>query len=74
MSILVEKALKAWRVLDFSNSNKFKENNFYNEKRNLDKASKNNNDFEELISDNGITYNNKNHKYNLMGKLLEPRE
>ena len=59
VGLLVEEALLARNELDIKNSSN---NNPYSEISNIKKSSLKCNDFEELISDKGITYNIKNSK------------
>ena len=63
VGILVEEALLARVSLDLQNSNDLVGNNIYCNENNMDKSSFNNNDLDELISDNGITYNTKKYSY-----------
>ena len=73
VGILVEEALIARVGFDLKNSNDQIENNLYCKENNIDNPSFNNNDFDELISDKGITYNTK--KYNDTSHVLsKPKE
>ena len=62
VGLLVEEALLARNELDSKNSINFSNNNLYSEISNIKKSSLKCNDFEELISDKGITYSIKNSK------------
>ncbi len=56
VDILVEEAFIARLELDAKNSNNLIKKNLYKEKINMDKSSFENNDLDEFISDNGMTY------------------
>ena len=74
VGILVEEALIARDELDVLNSNDFNKKNLFSEKSNMDKSSFNYNNFEELISDKGITYNTKKYKNFAEGSLHQTKE
>ena len=63
VGILVEEALMARIGFDFKNSNDQIYNNLYCKENNIDNPSFNDNDFDELISDKGITYSTKKCSY-----------
>ena len=64
VGILVEEALIARGGFDLKNSNAVIRNKLYANKNIIDHSSLNYNEVDELISDQGITYNTKNYIYN----------
>ena len=60
VGILVEEALLARDELDIKNTSNINNKIFNRQKSSLDKSSLRHHDFEEMISDKGITYNSKN--------------
>ena len=68
VGILVEEALVARDELDVLNSNGFNKKNLFSQKSNMDKSSFEYSDFDELISDKGVSY--KNHSED---NLFEPK-
>ena len=74
VGILVEEALMARIGFDLKNSNDLIENNLYCKENNIDNPSFNYNDFDELISDKGITYNTKKYSYYPDYNLYESKE
>ena len=64
VGILVEEALIARDELDVRNSVNIRKKPLNKDINNIDKSSLNYNDFDELISDKGITYNKKKTKTN----------
>ena len=58
VGILVEEALIARDELDVLNSNDLNKKKLFIEKSNMDKSSYKCNDFDELISDKGVSYKN----------------
>ena len=69
VGILVEEALKARSGFELQSSSNLIKNNLYRKESHLDNSSINHNDVDELISDEGITYNTK--KYNYQVDLSE---
>ena len=63
VGILVEEALLARGLIDSQNFNNLNRKNLNNDKRNNNDYSFKNNELDEMISDKGITYNQK--KYQL---------
>ena len=74
VGVLVEEALLAREDFELKYSNNFIRNNLYNEKNNFYKSSFNYSDFEEFISDRGITYKTKKHDNDLDVNLLDRKE
>ena len=72
VGILVEEALIARDELDVLNSNDFNKKNLFSEKSNMDKSSFEYSDFDELISDKGVSYNTNNYKNHSDDNLFEP--
>ena len=72
VGILVEEALLARDELDVPNSNDFHKENLFSEKSNLGKSSFEYSDFDELISDIGVSYNTNNYKNHSKDNLFEP--
>ena len=64
VGILVEEALMARGDINFKKSNDLTKNNLYSKGNNIDNSPINYNDFDELISDKGITYNINKYNYN----------
>ena len=62
VGILVEEALIARDELDVLNSNDFNKKSLFSKKSNMDKSSFEYSDFDELISDKGVSYNTNNYK------------
>ena len=73
VGILVEEALIARDELDVLSSNNFNKKNLFSEKRYTDKLSFKYSDFDELISDKGVSYNTNNYKNHSEHNLLEPK-
>ena len=73
VGILVEEALIARDELDVLNSNDFNKKNLFSEKSNMDKSSFEYSDFDELISDKGVSYNTNNYKNHSEDNLFEPK-
>ena len=73
VGILVEEALIARDKLDVLNSNDFNKKNLFSEKSNMDKSSFEYSDFDELISDKGVSYNTNNYKNNSEDNLFEAK-
>ena len=73
VGILVEEALLARDELDVLNSNDFNRKKIVSKKRNLDKSSFEYSDFDELISDKGVSYNTNNYKNHSEDNLFEPK-
>ena len=74
VGILVEEALIARGGFDLENSNDIIRKNLYGKLNNTDNSSFSDNDLDELISDKGIVYDTKNHKYNPKVNSRGPRE
>tara|TARA_Y100001968_G_scaffold298087_1_gene307708 strand:+ start:159 stop:554 length:396 start_codon:yes stop_codon:yes gene_type:complete len=74
VGILVEEALIARGGLKLQHYKDLIKNKLYGKKNNLYNSSLNYNDLDELISDEGITYNSKTYLYNLENKLKESKE
>ncbi len=74
VGILVEEALIARGVFDIENSNNLIRENFYENRNNMKNSTFNYNGLDELISDNGITYNTKKYIKNSEDKSSEPTE
>ncbi len=68
-----EEALIARDELDVLNSNDFNKKNLFSEKSNMDKSSFEYSDFDELISDKGVSYNTNNYKNHSEDNLFEPK-
>ena len=62
VGILVEEALKARGAFDFQTTNNLIRERSYRNKNNIKNSSFNYSELDELISDNGITYNKEKHK------------
>ena len=73
VGILVEEALIARNELDVLNSNDFNKKKLFSEKSNMDKSSFKYSDFDELISDKGVSYNTNNYKNHSEDNLFEPK-
>ena len=73
VGILVEEALIARDELDVLNSNDFNTKSLFSEKSNMDKSSLEYSDFDELISDKGVSYNINNHNNHSEDNLFEPK-
>ena len=73
VGILVEEALLARDELDVLNSNDFNRKNLLSEISNMDKSSFEYSDFDELISDKGVSYNTNNYKNHSEDNLFEPK-
>ena len=73
VGILVEEALIARDEIDILNYNDFKKKNLFREKNNMDKSSFKYSDFDELISDKGVSYNTNNYKNHSEVNLFEPK-
>ena len=73
VGILVEEALMARGELDGLNSNDFNKKKLFREKSNMDKSSFEYSDFDELISDKGVSYNTNNYKNHSEDNLFEPK-
>ena len=73
VGVLVEEALLAREELDAVNSNDFNKKILFSEKNNMDKSSFKYSDFDELISDKGVTYNTNNYKNYSEDNLFEPK-
>ena len=71
VGILVEEALTARSGLELQSSNDLIKKNLYRKENHSDNSSINHNDVDELISDEGITYNTKKYKYNSQLDLSE---
>ena len=71
VGILVEEALTARSGLELQSSNDLIKKNLYKKENHSDNSSINHNDVDELISDEGITYNTKKYKYNSQLDLTE---
>ena len=71
VGILVEEALTARSRFELKSSNDLIKKNVYRKENHLDNSSINHNDIDELISDEGITYNTKKYKYNSQLDLTE---
>ena len=64
VGILVEEALTARGVFDSQNTNNLSNKVSYRKDSNMKNLTFKHSDLDELISDQGITYNTKNHKHN----------
>ncbi len=73
VGILVEEALIARDKLDFFNSSDFNKKNLFSEKSNIYKSSLEYSDFDELISDKGVSYNTNSYKNHSHDNLFEPK-
>ena len=73
VGILVEEALIARDELNVLNSNNFKKKNLFSERSYMDKSSFEYSDFDELISDKGVSYNTNNYKNHSEDNLLDKR-
>ena len=73
VGILVEEALIARHDVEVLNYNNFIKKNLLSEKSNMDKSSLEYSDFDELISDKGVSYNTNNYKNHSEGNLFEPK-
>ena len=73
VGILVEEALLARDELDVLNSNDFNKKNLFSEKSNMDKSSFEYSDFDELISDKGVSYSTNNYKSHSEDNLFETK-
>ena len=73
VGILVDEALLARDELAVLNSNDFNRKNRCSEKSNMDKSSFEYSDFDELISDKGVSYNTNNYKNHSEYNLCEPK-
>ena len=73
VGILVEEALIARDELDVLNSNDLNKKKLFIEKSNMDKSSYKCNDFDELISDKGVSYNTNNYQNHSDDNLFEPK-
>ena len=71
VGILVEEALTARSGFELQSSNDLIKKNLYKKENHSDNSSINQNDVDELISDEGITYNTKKYKYNSQLDLSE---
>ena len=71
VGLLVEEALSARREYNINNSIR---NHSYKIERHMSGSNINHNDLDELISDNGITYNTKKYTYKSDNFSAEPRE
>ena len=71
VGILVEEALTARSGFELQSSNDLIKKNLYRKENHSDNSSINHNDVDELISDEGITYNTKKYKYNSQLDLSE---
>ena len=71
VGILVEEALTARSGFELQSSNDLIKKNLYKKENHSDNSSINHNDVDELISDEGITYNTKKYKYNSQLDLTE---
>ena len=74
VGILVEEALIARGIFDLKFTNDLIENNSSHEAIKIKNSSFKYNDFDELISDKGITYNTNKYKKNYDAVTLEHRE
>ena len=74
VGILVEEALIARGGFELEISNDLIRKKFYGIENYTDDSSSKNNDIDELISDNGITFNTKTNNYNSDIYLSDPRE
>ena len=75
VGILVEEALIARNLLNHKNRTNMISKGLYTlNENNMNSASFNHNDIDELISDNCITYNTRKYNYNLDKSLAEPSE
>ena len=74
VGILVEEALIARAGIELENSNDLIRKKLYSKETNIDNSSLKFNDLDELISDQGITYNTKNYNYNSEVNLSNPSE
>ena len=73
VGILVEEALIARDELDVPNSNDFNKKNLLSGKSNIEKSSFKYSDFDELISDKGVSYNTNNYNNHSEDNLFEPK-
>ena len=73
VGILVEEALLARNELDVLNSNYFNKKNLFGVRGNMDKSSIEYSDFDELISDKGVSYNTNKYKNHSEDNLFEPK-
>ena len=73
VGILVEEALIARDELAIINSNDLNKKKLFIEKSNIDKSSYKYSDFDELISDKGVSYNTNNYNNHSDDNLLEPK-
>ena len=73
VGILVEEALIARDELAIINSNDLNKKKLFIEKSNMDKSSYKYSDFDELISDKGVSYNTNNYKNHSDDNLFEPK-
>ncbi|WP_269605243.1 hypothetical protein [Prochlorococcus marinus] len=74
VGILVEEALKARLGLDIQSNNDLFRKKLYGKENNNDNSYSRNNDLDELISDNGITYNIKPYNNNSEVNVSKSRE
>tara|TARA_B100000579_G_scaffold105218_1_gene83748 strand:+ start:566 stop:967 length:402 start_codon:yes stop_codon:yes gene_type:complete len=74
VGILVEEALIARGEFELRNSNDPIRKNLYDKENYMDNTYLNFNDFDELISDKGVTYNTKMYNYNTEVNSYEPIE
>ncbi len=74
VGILVEEALIARGALDLKNSNDQIRNKLYIKENNFNNSSSTYNDLDEMISDQGITYNTKRYNCNSARNSSETRE
>ena len=74
VGILVEEALIARGGFDLQNSNHLIRANIIRKNSNMDNSAFKYNDLDELISDEGITYNTKMNNYNSEFNSTKPRE
>ena len=63
LGILVEEALIARGIFDLQKTNDLSRKSKYRNESNMFNSSLSYSDLDELISDKGITYNNKTHKH-----------
>ncbi len=74
VGLLVEEALIARNRLDLQNSNSLIRKNLYRQKKNIDNTSLKFSDLDELISDQGITYNTEKYNDDSVDSLTKQRE
>ena len=74
VGILVEEALIARGIFDLQKTNYLSRKSNYRNESNMFNSSLSYSDLDELISDKGITYNNKTHKHKPDNILSESRE